>query len=287
MTIPAGFLPELVERSSGWPAYLPDHLSATQLSMLERCPEQYRHRYVLGKKEPPSVSLVWGTTDGVAHGINFQQKIETGQDLPTAMMRDITASVLDDQVESHGGAGEIDWRDDKPGDVKDKAVALVAHYHETVSPAVQPTAVEEEIRLTIDGVPVPYIGYVDVSTATESLERKTASQSSKKIPPQYHVQALGYALARRLPVDMHISTRTLKPAVYTPATPDCDQLRLPFDDGTADRAERMIRARAAMLLALCDKFGPDAPWPDGAGTMAWHVAVCDLCGFRDNGCVYW
>lgn len=267
--------------AAAWPAYLPDHLSASQLGMLERCPRQYQFRYVQGAKEPPSTALVWGTADGKAHGVNFTQKIQSHEDMTTSEMREVFATVLDAEVEERGGAGEIVWGDDKPAEIQKRGIELVACYHEQVSPRVQPTGVEEKLTLEIPGVPVPYIGYVDVDTAGYVIERKTASQQSKTIPPQYRFQTLGYALARSLPVELHIATRTIKPAVYTPA--ESPGLALAFDERLAARAEKMIAARARLLVSLCETFGPEEPWPDALGSQAWHMAICDMCGFGPNG----
>jgi hypothetical protein len=269
---------------SDWPEELPPYLSATQLSMLERCPEQYRRRYILGEKDPPSSALVWGTVDGKAHGVNFTQKIETQADLPTAVVKDVFAELMDQEVDALGGAGEIDWRDDKPGDIKDRGVALAAVYHEQASPRIQPTAVEEEFSLQIPGVPVPFIGYIDVSTDTYTIERKTASAKSETIPVQYRFQALSYALARQRPVELHISTKTKVPAVYTPL--EFPGLLLDETPALRSRVRDAISARARLLLALYTEFGPDRAWPDAQGTQAWHTAVCDLCGFRPR-CWWW
>ena len=83
---------------------------------------------------------------------------------------------------------------------------------------------------------------------------------------------------------MHISTRTVKPAVYTPE--EMPGLLLPHDGGLDMRAQRIIASRARALLALWRERGPDEPWPDAIGTMAWNMPVCDLCGFRPE-CSWW
>jgi hypothetical protein len=269
-----------------WPSGLPDHLSASSLSMLERCPEQYRQRYVLGKKEAPSGAMLWGTSDGRAHAeANFNQKIVSHEDAPVAEVKEAFATILDEEVEKNGGASEIDWRDDDPAKIKDQGVALVAHYHQQVSPRVQPTATEERFSLDIPGVPVPFIGYIDVSTEAYTIERKTARGSSKTIPPHYRFQVLGYGLARSRPVELHISTRTARPAVYTPLEVPGLELR-PWLASMAGQAERIIASRARTLLSLWNERGPDEPWPDAIGTMAWNMPVCDMCGFRPE-CSWW
>ncbi len=276
---------EFAEEPLAWPAELPDHLSASQLSMLERCPEQFRRRYLLGEKDPPSAALVWGTVDGKAHAVaNFTQKIHSHEDCHVSYVQEAFASLFDSEVDERGGASEIDWRDDKPGEIKDRGAALVGLYHRDVSPRIQPTAIEERFELAIPGIPVPFIGYIDVSTEPLSIERKTSSAQSKTIPPQYVVQTLCYALARQRPVEVHISTRTIKPAVYTPV--ENPGLLLEHDAGLGAQATRIIGSRARYLLSLYERLGPFEPWPDAIGTQAWHMPVCDLCGFRQS-CVWW
>lgn len=278
------FTPGSVVEPLVWPDVLPPHLSATQLAMLERCPEQFRQRYILGRREPPGAAMLWGSADGKAHGENFGQKIKTHEDIPTEDVREAFAWHLDLEIDAVGGASEVDWRDDTPATVKDRGVELVAYYHEMVSPTIQPTDVEAKVEVEVPGVPVPFIGYIDVDTEHSAIERKTARGRSEQIPPHYRVQTLGYALATRRPVEVHISTRTAKPAVYTPL--DTPGLRLEYDESVPARAERMIQARARLLVRLFDEFGPDNPWPDAVGTMAWHMPVCDLCGYRD-ACSWW
>lgn len=277
-------VPWLEEPVAAWPDALPPHLSPSSLSTFERCPEMYRRKYILREQERTGASALWGNADGEAHFINFAQKIDSHEDLPVADVREAFAESLDSEIRKNGGREEIDWRDDKPGDVMDRGVALVSAYHAQVSPRIQPTGVEERFSIDVPGVPVPFIGYVDVSTEPASIERKTAAQKSSAIPPQYRLQTLGYALARERPVEVHISTRTLKPAVWTPAEEPA--LRLEYAAGVGATVERIIAARATQIAALYAVFGPDDPWPDALGTMAWHTPICDLCSFRPT-CSWW
>jgi hypothetical protein len=67
---------EFLRDASGHELTLPvDHLSATQISMLNSCPEQYRQRYVLGKKERPGAALIVGGAFHEAIEDDFAWKI--------------------------------------------------------------------------------------------------------------------------------------------------------------------------------------------------------------------
>jgi hypothetical protein len=71
---------EFLRDASGHELTLPvDHLSATQISMLNRCPEQYRQRYVLGKKERPGAALIVGGAFHEAIEDGLRNKISNGE----------------------------------------------------------------------------------------------------------------------------------------------------------------------------------------------------------------
>lgn len=262
-----------------WP--LPtNHLSASQLTMFQRCPEQYRRRYILGEKERPGAALVWGSADHFAHEQNFSQKITSGEDIPEGDVKLAFAEGFDQAVAKNGGENEVAWGDDKPGDLKDKGTELAACYHRQVSPSVQPVAVEERFHVELPNVPVPVLGFMDVRTETTAIERKTAKAKKSKVEPQWRIQGLLYQAIGRLPVEWHVSVKTKTPAVYTPA--DLPGLRLPLNERTVDATLVLVQNSARAMMAYWRMFGPDEPW-SGAITHPW---ACDFCGFRSS-CFWW
>lgn len=307
-------LDELLAAPGAWPAELArrtgreggPHLSASQINMLRRCPEQFRRVYVQGERRRPAGALVWGTADHKAHERNFRQKIDTGADIPVADVQLAFAEEWDRAVERDGGEREIDWEGEKPGELKDIGVGVVAAYHKQVSPRVQPVAVEERFSLEVPGVPVPVVGYVDVraivagddgaarilraeqdilgelpaNTPRRILERKTAKRKTAAPNDEQLVQALIYQAAFKTPVDFHLSVKTKTPAIFTPA--DEPGLGVPFHDQHVRQALAEVRLAARTLLSLYGEFGPDEPWPDGKG----HRWACSLCGFRPS-CPFW
>lgn len=265
--------------TAAWP--LPtSHLSATQITMYQRCPEQYRHRYVLGLKERPGAALIWGSADHYAHEVNFVQKIDSHSDLPVDDIRLAFAEGFDAAIERNGGEAEVEWGSDKPGAMKDAGVELAAHYHRLVSPKVQPTAVESEFSLDIPGVPVPVIGRIDVETAGPAIERKTAKRTSTKVEPKWRIQGLIYQLARPRSVDWHVSVKKKTPEIATPE--QNEGLTLPYVAGMKTVTEDLIRTTARSIQSSYEQFGPDEPW-QGAITHEW---ACGFCGFKKR-CHWW
>lgn len=263
-----------------WPDSLPDHLSATQIAMYQRCPEQYRRRYVLGERERPGAALIWGAADHYAHEQNFTQKILTGQDIPVAEVKLAFAEGFDQAVDRNGGESEIEWGKDTAHQLKDDGARLVAVYHELASPKVQPTAVEVDFTLNVPNCPVPVVGRVDVQTAGPGIERKTAKRSSTKVEPKWRLQGLIYQLASTKEIDYHVSVKTKTPAVLTPEQhPD---LALPYVPGRVAAAEKLISQTAQRIATDFATFGPDEPW-QGALSHDW---ACDYCGWRAT-CAWW
>lgn len=282
LTVAPAALPldELLPRPA-WPSVLRDHLSASSISTFARCPEQFRRRYLQGEKERPAAAMVWGSADHAAHELNFRQKIDTHEDLGEDDVTLAFAEAFDRSVEREGGATEIDWREEKPGAVKDKGVALVGHYHRKVSPSVQPLAVEKNIRHRVSGIPVPVVGRVDVVTEEAVIERKTAARVMREPQPHWLLQGRIYQAATGKPAVWHISTKTKLPAVYTPAQEP--GLLLGLDPKMIDATEERVRRIVAVLLHLCATFGPDEPWPSSAPDYGW---ACGFCGFRPT-CAWW
>jgi hypothetical protein len=97
---------EFLRDASGHELTLPvDHLSATQISMLNRCPEQYRQRYVLGKKERPGAALIVGGAFHEAIETDFAWKISNGELLDESFVEAAYHRAFDNRIDELGGVG--------------------------------------------------------------------------------------------------------------------------------------------------------------------------------------
>lgn len=265
-----------------WPGIFPDHLSASSLNLLQRCPENWRRRYVSHERDGKNGALVWGGADHYAHEVNFRQKIESHVDLPVEDVKLAFAEGFDRAVDEGGGMSQVSWGDDDAGALKDAGVRMVAAYHEQVSPSVQPVAVEARFEVAIPGLPVPVIGYIDVETEDSSIERKTAKAKTVVVKPGWRIQGLLYQLSNPNPIDWHVSVKTKTPSIYTPAI----EPGLRLVDSRADLTQRLVLNLATQLVSLLDTYGPDEPWP-GAITHDWSCSYCPFGPRADNSCSWW
>lgn len=297
------FLPQALAdiQLAEWPIHVVDHVSASQIKQFLRCPEQYRRRRIRDDKEPPAGALIWGTAHHAALEVNYEQKIESHEDAPVDVLQDVFATRLDEQVDEAGGAYEVNWGNSKEwrakdppdayAEVKDRGVAMVAAHRAQVMPHVQPTAVEQEFSVTIPGLPVPIVGYIDVeaqvadpialleATVTGNMpkgephiiDQKTAGRAG--LSNENRVQGWTYQLHKPLPVDFHVALKLKTPRVVTPANDA--QYHLPV--APHERTFRMVQMVMRSIATMYATYGPDEPWPGAFGGFA---DVCGYCGFK-------
>jgi hypothetical protein len=280
--------------AAGW-ALPQTHLSATQVAMFMRCPEQYRQRYILGVKEAPGAALVVGNGFHFAQETNFRQKIESHEDLPVEKIEEAFHAGWEREVEKYGGVNEIAWDErEKPDTLRAKGARLAAAYRTQVSPVLQPEAVELEFLTAVPGVPVPFKGYIDFVGTRENgvpwddgydstdlvVDYKTSSKTVRELKPDWGIQARLYQMETGRRVEYHVAVKTKDPAIITPT--DAPGLALePTETALAVTAELLARV-SKQMEHLYAEFGPDMAWP-GAITHPW---ACGFCGFRQH-CKWW
>ncbi|HSV08556.1 MAG TPA: PD-(D/E)XK nuclease family protein [Candidatus Binatus sp.] len=273
-----------------------DHWSPTSAAMFQRCPEQYRRRYILHEKRRPAESLTVGSAVHRAVEENFRQKVASHIDIPLPAILDWYDDVGWPETverEQERAGEEIEW-DTPPTMVEgrvtvsaaEKAGArgrlMLSRYHEKVVPRVQPLAVEQEITLDL-GLPVPIVGRFDVERDTTTIDVKTGKSAAKKPKEDWRIQALIYGEARGKPVEFHSVTATAKNTVsiYTPLEAEA----LLVDPTPHERVVLVDTLKALIWTAnfYMAQFGPDEPWPF---LGRFHNWACDYCGYRPT-CPAW
>lgn len=281
-----------------WPPDL-DHLSASSFKMLARCPEQWRQRYILGRKAPPALALLVGGADHAAIQHSMEQKVTSFSDMALSDVKDRYVHELESRVENVGGIGDIEVRgaSTKAEKLKEydrergaEGQEVLAAYHKNVSPTIQPTEVEKSFSLDVPGVPVPVIGYIDlVAGPTQGtllepsrlsiIERKRRSSAKRKPEPDWTMQGEIYQLAVPTPYQFHISVAARSPYVLTPQ----NQPELEVELAPRKRSQLLVQQLAAEVGFLYQRFGPEHPWPAKGKLHPW---ACNYCGYR-AGCWGW
>lgn len=286
-----GFTPRsLTDLAHEFPPQI-ERLSATGMKMFLRCTEQYRQRYILGSKKPPSLAMLTGRADHQAIEHSMRQKIETWTDLPVGEVVDRYVHVVETEVEEAGGINELEDRPDVTtwDMARTRGVDGVTKYHRTISPQVQPVEVEEEFSIEVPGLPVPVIGYVDLVAVASDLsgggetiiDRKTSGRSVSKIAHDWRFQGRIYQLHRPVPHHWHVTVLSKRGVRAELQPPGQHVLEPPKDGGRA--IAKQLAMIGLQIGSLYQRYGPDEPWPASGVT---HPFACDYCGWRDD-CWYW
>ncbi len=177
------------------PRVLPvENLSVSSINTYLRCPEKWRRRYIDREYEPSSAAMILGSAVGAAEGHAYQVQID-GEDRPTTEdVLDLYAAEFDERADRE----EIDWGDDKPGEIKDTGTLAVKAYEATVVPMIKPVSVEREFRLEFDGVNWGVKGFLDLEDENDEVDDlKVRKAKLGKPDADADIQPTMYLLARR------------------------------------------------------------------------------------------
>jgi hypothetical protein len=264
-----------------------EHLSASSIGMLMRCPRQFQHRYLRGEKERPGGALVIG---GIFHDTlewNYLQKLDSHVDQPFSdaiqYLGDVAVPKI---IEENGGVDNVSW-DTTFEDARSDASRITAAYYRSVVPRIQPTTVEQKFSIDVPGVEVPVIGYVDVQDAERTIDTKTGKQVSRKVKPSWQLQGRMYSFATQKPTEYHSISRAKTPNIVT-AMESSDMVVPVPTDMQMTEFTRLVNTAADLIRYFLGRFGLDEEWPTWGAIPDWsrNVLPCDMCGWR-QGCPAW
>lgn len=174
------------------------HLSYSSISTYLGCPERWRRRYLELEYEPANPNLVVGKTIGRAVGAGYLQKIQEGQ---------ITAELLTDTFDSEWAdavSEEVDWGDERPGEVKDSAAQSLIAYAPMME-TVEPVTVEESFEIRHPGAEWVTLGYMDWVAAEPIYDLKVSARAKSQGDLDADSQATLYVAAKS------VQENTLRP----------------------------------------------------------------------------
>lgn len=252
------------------PATLPvAHLSVSSLNLLTKCPESWHRRYMLREYEPPNGKMILGSAVGAAEGQHYSRVIESGEGLSLEEVED----EFDAEWEERIGREEVEWGDDKPGELKDSGVQAISAYHTTVAPSVVPVSVERGFNLTWPGVDWGLTGFLDLEEADGVVsDLKVRGRKLSPADADVDLQPAAYLYARRAEgnpaprFDYHTMVRTKKP--YAEIVPTV-------------RTDRQLDAFADRVFLAASEIA----WR--AENDAWSGAVPGSWWCSNKFCGYW
>lgn len=178
-----------------------EKLSASRINTYTKCSMRFFFRYVMGEKSIPTGAMVLGSAFHDSANFNYEQKIDSRQDLPEKDVLEFFSASYD------FGCREVIWESDEDkGVVKDSGISLMSHYHGLVSPMTQPLAVEKFFEFEEEAVDLyeeeeysfPITGFIDcVQEDVTVIETKTTRSRPTTPSSDHFLQACLYCKAIR------------------------------------------------------------------------------------------
>lgn len=167
-----------------------------------RCGEQYRRRYVEGKRSPPGIALVEGTSHHAAMEEDNLSKRDKGKQLPAKALTEVFASRLDAETEKAKGECEaaksaFDWEGEDRNRLMNRAKLLHVDYAGKWSQKFEPVYVEHSFtrQVELDGKSFTAYGQIDLGTKSHILDYKTANRAKSERDVQQNLQLTLYSWA--------------------------------------------------------------------------------------------
>lgn len=252
------------------------HLSISQMTMLARCGEQYRYRYVERLKAPPGVALVIGKGTHAAIEDDLREKMALGSLLPDEQIADTAADATrkawdDEPPITHEG-------DPDKGEAMDTAVALATAHHKQLAPIIEPVALERGFLIDLDGFPFDLMGFVDIEEPTRIRDTKTAAKSPSGSEADksdqltlYHLEAATRGEQKTVALDFLVKNKVAK--VVT----------LESRRGPEDHARLLRRVEVAAKVIESGAFAPTNP--DNWWCSQKWCGYWDRCAFGERKAV--
>lgn len=244
-------------------------LHQSGLATLSKCGEQFRRRYIENERTPSSVTAAIGTAVHKSSETDLRQKMQSGSLLQAEEVKDIARDAIvsawpelertpEDEEEG------IDFSRDK---AVDRSVSMAGFHHEALAPQMNPTHVEREWVLDINGLPIQLAGRIDWQEGHKAVgDLKTSAKSPAKDLANTSLQLTMYSLAIKAHDGVIPASVRLDYIVSTPKRGDTKLIQLESTRTARDFQPLLERIAQAARIIEAGNFTPapaDAWWCSG------------------------
>jgi hypothetical protein len=148
-----------------------------------RCAEQYRRRYVLGKRSPPGINLIEGTSHHHSMEMDNLSKRDKGKQLPAKQLTDLfeerlTIETKKAEQECEEAKTTLDWEGEDKQRLLSRAKILHADYAGKWSHKFEPVLVEQSFtkKIKVGSTEFTAYGQTDLTTKDTNWDYKTSSK---------------------------------------------------------------------------------------------------------------
>jgi hypothetical protein len=238
----------------------------SKLSLLQRCGEAFRRRYIEEEVMPPSPRMLRGTVVHSVATTAMLRKYDEGE-LPTVEeAKDLAASAFDlnwrgvvtlSREERAEGLAKVG------GHSKDFAIDLSGFHVETVAPSINPVAVERRITIKPKDSDLVIHGTIDLVDGTPEGEiirdLKTTERAPIKNAADLSPQLTMYAMLRKLEVGRLPVKQVLDYLIRTPRRAERKHVILETTRDEADITAYVARINVSIESVKKGVFMPTSP----------------------------
>jgi hypothetical protein len=168
-----------------------DHLSYSSISLFLSCSEAWRRKYIANEPTCGSPALVFGSA---FHG-TLEQHIKTDRPLLDAWSEEWQKASTDET------RSQIVWNGELPEQHHNEGIRLFSNTDiqtgiEQIRAQYDGGAIERKIELRVPGVPIPIVGYIDITLRGGiPADFKTSAKSWTEDRAKSEMQSLFYLAA--------------------------------------------------------------------------------------------
>ena len=254
---------------------LPAHLSASQISLYNSCPESWRLKYIEGATRPAGVQLRVGSAVHAGAEAFYREVRDSVDPFNTNRVDDAVQATRD-------YFAYTDAYSDEPvdSDAEDEAARLIEVYVEQ-APYVMPVLIEESFTLTLPDSDLPLVGRIDLTTTSGQLiDIKTSKASVSKPKPDWKLQARLYQAAfADHDFAWHVLVKNKTPKLLVNS-----DLELAYNPLMIQHTVEFA-SRVAASIQHNYQTNPDGPWLQSGATHQYACSFCNgasLCAFGDT-----
>jgi PD-(D/E)XK nuclease superfamily len=249
------------------------HLSHSSYNRFILCPEDWRRRYILGEKTPPTGSMFLGRQVDDAISAYYQHVLDHGECLTLDQVKDAYwdgwKAAAEAEREHLGIAWEADLREESAFKVGLDAIDL--SFAELIPQLGEPVAVQRKVEFTLaPGLEWTVVCYLDLETRRSDagdtvpavVDYKVKTTPLTQFKADHDFQPAVYLAGRWLERDPAVQFCFAQIAKRGPRRKEIAASLVCTSRTAGQLRGALVRiAQVARQIVAChERFGPDEPW---------------------------
>lgn len=169
-----------------------------------RCGQQFRFRWVEGKKSPPNVALAEGVSHHSAVEEDNKRKMSTGKNMNPDALTGAFVNHLRSTVKTYAGECEnlrvpLDWGGEDENKLVKRARVFHVEYYNKFSPGIDPEGAEDQFTADVEarGQKFKLFGQIDLVQKSKITDYKVTGRAKSQRDVEESLQLSIYSWAKK------------------------------------------------------------------------------------------